>query len=94
MSEYAKPRFQKVRVEAGDYLLVSDDMRKLWRIHRFKDTDDRRWLWEVFLWHRPFGPEMIDEVSVATLAWDQWRVEWSGFRSLGEAVHEIVMESL
>lgn len=82
-------KFQMVRVEAGDYLLVSNDTKTLWRIKRVMEIDEKDRdvpMWEVWRWHRPFSPELAYEVEPDE--WGSWSYVSGSFYRRADAIDD------
>jgi len=65
------------RVKAGDYLLISNDTRTLWRISRYEDGPTHgledwprdRTFWGLWKWETPI---VIGETGIEVDNWDRW----------------------
>lgn len=104
MSDQPTRKYALIRVEAGVYLLPSNDAQTLWRIHSYTEYGDGWWTLEDgsekqikgTFWNtarRPM-PEQ-HEIDDEDFLWDhdQWE-EWSGVHATRrEAIEETLRAS-
>lgn len=89
--------FPLVTISAGDYLLVDNDGRMLWRIRRYDEqfigedglTVEYRPCWGIWRWTRRVeSQDTFDALDLDD--WDQWEF-WDGpLSSRGEALTEVL----
>ena len=82
-------RYRMMRIETGDYLLLSNDLQTLWRITVFEDEEVTKGggYRNITVWglsSRPY-PKPFDDVDLAD--WDGWHDYWYGHRTRKEAIH-------
>lgn len=72
-------RHQMTRIEAGEYLLPSNDGQTLWRITKFEDIDNRKY-WSAWRWRGPLteAQRVMNTDPDSFLEWHRWE-EWSSF---------------
>lgn len=80
---YPVLKFQPMRIEAGDYLTLSNDGKTLWRIHRYYEDGSlqlgdgevvRGHFWSVWKYDRVIDGEwdMSMEIAADLEHWDMW----------------------
>lgn len=70
-------RYALRRLEAGDYLLISNDARWVWRIRKYTDgpssgLDDwsrDKEVWGLWVWDQPV---VLGETEIKVDGWDRW----------------------
>lgn len=81
------------KLGVGDYLLLSNDGRTLWRLHRYQDgpsygLEDMprdRWFWRAFSWPKPLAKDTrLDAFDVDDLS--RWREEATMLSTRQEAI--------
>lgn len=77
--------YQMVRIRAGDYLLLSNDRRTLWRIYRYDEQDGASW-WACARWDGT--PEAALQADDLEHAWDRWETTEYYLKTRREAIEE------
>jgi hypothetical protein len=79
--------FRIIRIEAGDYLLPSNDLQTLWRISTYDDEDITEYYGRaITIWgvaSRPY-PRSPDDIDLAD--WAAWEQYSYGHRTRKEAI--------
>lgn len=91
-------KFALVRVEAGDYLLPSNDEQTIWRVARYwedgslewTDTQGRTrqvigWRWQI--WRRPM-PDRERDLPDDFFEWEDWTLAAGPFETRGDAIED------
>jgi hypothetical protein len=78
-------RFPLVKIRAGDWLLLSNDRRTLWRIYRFDDDGQNWWATARF---DGTPAQAVDVAEELEHAWDRWVTTEYYLETRQEAIDE------
>jgi hypothetical protein len=90
-----------MKVKPGDYLMLSNDRRTMWRLVKYIDGPSNgldwpsdRELWEVRRWEGDIEDHEGMGRSIEESDWEQW-VGWgSGFPTRAEAIQDALIEEV